>query len=143
MRPPRASWKALPLLALATLPAGVLGGNVISTDGFTTCIDDPSISVTAMNIQYDKTTNIVTFDVSGTSSEAQNVTAKIAVTAYGVSVYSKEFDPCDSGTYVAQLCPGTLSIYRPWSSPTNKHLQSQQAHSPLKASKQFLAPTRA
>lgn len=105
MRPPRASWKALPLLTLATLPVGVLGGDVISTDGFTTCIDDPKISVTAMNIQYDKSTNIVTFDVSGTSSEAQNVTAKIEVTAYGQSVYSKSFDPCDSGTYVAQLCP--------------------------------------
>ena len=111
MRPPRASWtwKALSLLALSALPARVLGGDVISTDGYTTCSNDPTITVTAMNIQYDRTTKEVTFDVAGSSSESQNVTAKIVVTAYGQQVYENSFNPCESKTYVAQLCPGEYS----------------------------------
>lgn len=64
------------------------------------------IEVTAMDVQYDRSSKRVTFDVAGKSSQSQNVTAKIVVTAYGQQVYSNSFDPCDSGTHVAQLCPG-------------------------------------
>ena len=106
MRPPHSSWKALSLLALGTLPARVLGGDVLSTDGYTLCSENPSIKVNAMNVQYDRSTNIVTFDVSGTSTARQNVTAKIVVTAYGHQVYERSFDPCDEGSYVEKLCPG-------------------------------------
>ncbi|KAL1310822.1 hypothetical protein AAFC00_001059 [Neodothiora populina] len=112
MRPPRASLKALLLIALSTLPVRVLGGDVIATDGFTTCVDNATISVNRMDVAYDRTTNQVTFDVSGTSSVSQNVTARIDVTAYGISVYSNTFNPCEGQNYVEQLCPvpaGTFS----------------------------------
>ncbi|KAF3762384.1 putative Flc2 FAD transporter, partial [Cryphonectria parasitica EP155] len=54
----------------------------------------------------------VTFDLSGTSTVEQNVTAQLNVTAYGYSVYSSSFNPCEATTYVEQLCPvpaGTFS----------------------------------
>lgn len=105
MRSTFATW-GLPLLALSTLPARVLCGDILSTDGYTTCMTDPTITVNNMDIQYDRSTNLVTFDVSGSSSEVQNVTATILVTAYGEKVYNKTFNPCDSTTYVKQLCPG-------------------------------------
>lgn len=66
-----------------------------------------------MNVQFDRSTRTVVFDVSGTSSKVQNVTGSIYVTAYGQQVYSKtDFSPCDPDTYVSQLCPvpaGTFS----------------------------------
>lgn len=108
MRPPRASWKALSLLALGALPVRVLGSDVLSTDGFTTCVNNATITVQRMNIQYDRSTQEVTFDVAGTSSQEQKVQAKIQVTAYGKVVYTKEFNPCASDYYVEQLCPGRL-----------------------------------
>ena len=52
----------------------------------------------------------VTFNVAGTSKEAMNVTAVLNVTAYGTSVYSNSFNPCDASTFVSQLCPGTLAF---------------------------------
>jgi len=94
------------LLLLSALPARVLGGNVLSTDGYTTCMDDPSISVTAMNVQYNRDAGLVIFDVAGSSAEVQNVTASIVVTAYGEQVYQNTLNPCDSKTYIERLCPG-------------------------------------
>ncbi|KAF1356436.1 hypothetical protein BDV97DRAFT_287282 [Delphinella strobiligena] len=104
MRPPRTSW-IFSLLALSTLPVRVLCGDVLSTDGFTLCYDDPTIQITAMSVTFDRTTSLVTYNIQGSSSQAQNVTAKVTVTAYGSDLYSKEFNPCDSGNYVEALCP--------------------------------------
>ncbi|KAK5130249.1 hypothetical protein LTR04_004991, partial [Oleoguttula sp. CCFEE 6159] len=58
-----------------------------------------------MNVEYNKDTKQVTFDVAGSSSEIQNVTASMKVLAYGKQVYQKDFNPCDKDTFVAQLCP--------------------------------------
>jgi hypothetical protein len=97
---------ALPLVMLSALPAGVLGGDILSTQGYSLCSNNPTIKVEALDIQYDRTTNMVVFNVAGSSSESQNVRANIVVTAYGKQVYQKAFNPCESGTYVEQLCPG-------------------------------------
>ncbi|KAH0002804.1 DUF907 domain-containing protein, partial [Aureobasidium melanogenum] len=104
MWPPVVSW-TLPLVLLSTLPARVLGGDILSTQGFTLCSTNPTIKVEALDVQFDRTTNLVVFNVAGSSSQSQNVTAKIVVTAYGREVYQKPFNPCDAGTYVEQLCP--------------------------------------
>lgn len=93
--------------SLLLLPAA-LAADVLKTEGFTNCLDDPKISVDLMDIQYDKDSNQVTFDVAGRSSEEQNVTATLVVTAYGKEVYQKEFDPCADDTKVDQLCPGKV-----------------------------------
>ncbi|KAF2088639.1 TRP-domain-containing protein [Saccharata proteae CBS 121410] len=93
------------LLLAAALPAAVYAGDVLKTDGFTTCMDNATIQITKMDVTYDRTTNVVVFDIAGSSTKEQKVMASLEVTAYGRSVYSKTFNPCDSANYVEKLCP--------------------------------------
>ena len=94
------------LFALGSLTL-VLANDILTTSGFTNCLDgtDSQISVQDLNIQFDRQTSQVTFDVAGSSAKVQNVTASLSVSAYGKPVYSKNFDPCDPSTKVGQLCP--------------------------------------
>jgi hypothetical protein len=89
----------------ATLAKGVLGADILETSGFSTCNANSSISVQRVNISYNNDNKTVTFDVAGSSSKIQNVTAVLNVTAYGQQIYSNSFDPCSPGTFVQQLCP--------------------------------------
>lgn len=91
---------------LAALTVTVSANDVLKTTGFTTCMANSDITVTALDIQYDRTTQQITFDVAGSSSKVENVTAALYVTAYGKQVYQKSFNPCDEGSKVDQLCPG-------------------------------------
>ncbi|KAF2218549.1 hypothetical protein BDZ85DRAFT_245030 [Elsinoe ampelina] len=112
MRCTRASRLTLPVFLLTALPVGVIAGDVLSTNGFTVCSDNPSIQVNKLNIQFDKSSRKVTFDVGGTNAQEQNVTASIIATAYGREVYKQSFNPCDAANFVSQLCPvrnGTFS----------------------------------
>ncbi|KAK5990744.1 Flavin carrier 1-like protein [Cladobotryum mycophilum] len=100
------------LCAVAMLATGVLGGQVLKTTGFTECGSDASIKVNKLDISYDNDKKIIVFDISGTSTKTQNVTATLNITAYGNAIFSKSFNPCDEGTFVEQLCPvpvGTFS----------------------------------
>lgn len=94
------------LLFLGLLPSIATAADVIETDGFTTCGGNNDITVTEMYVKFDKSTDVITFNVAGSSNAVQNVTAALTVTAYGETVYTKTFDPCSSDNYVAQLCPG-------------------------------------
>jgi hypothetical protein len=100
-------WKASAVLAsLAILPS-VLAADVLKTNGFSNCNNGSStVKVNNVDISFDKSTGNIDFDVSGTSTEQQFVTAELIVTAYGVKVYNNSFDPCDDSTKVDQLCPG-------------------------------------
>lgn len=102
--------KIVRTLLVAALPAVVLGSDVLKTNGFTACINNPSISVNTLDIKYDRSAAAVTFDVQGTSTQVQNVTASLTVTAYGKPVYRKDFDPCDDATKVEQLCPSKFQV---------------------------------
>ena len=104
-RPGSLRWLVSTIL-LGTLSTTALANDVLKTDGFTTCADNPEIRVNALNIQFDRSTKQITFDVGGTSQKVQNVTASLIVTAYGNQVYQKDFNPCDEGTKVVELCPG-------------------------------------
>lgn len=95
-------------LGAVALAQGILAADVLTTSGFTNCESDASIDVKTVDITYDKTASSVTFDVMGTSNKEQKVMATLNVTAYGFSVYSSTFNPCDNSTYVAQMCPGEL-----------------------------------
>ena len=98
----------LAFCALGSLISGtVLGDDILSTSGFTSCMDSTSSQITVqnLNIQFDRQTSQITFDVAGSSTKVQNVTASLSVTAYGNMVYSKDFDPCNAATKVTQLCP--------------------------------------
>ena len=103
------SISSLWLVRIALLGAlfGIVSANdILKTTGFTSCLDNSQITVQALNIQYDRSTQQITFDVAGTSTKVQNVTASLHVTAYGNEVYKKDFNPCDDATKVDQLCPG-------------------------------------
>ncbi|KAK2072850.1 hypothetical protein P8C59_007180 [Phyllachora maydis] len=93
------------VLALASLGNGVMGSQILQTSGFTNCDTNASISVQKVNIQYNNDDQTVLFNVAGTSTTEQNVTAVLNVSAYGQQVYSNAFDPCDTKTFVQQLCP--------------------------------------
>ena len=92
-------------LTVLALVSGVLGGDILKTNGFSDCSNNSTITVNNVDLQFDRSTNLITFDVSGSSSKSQQVTATLTVTAYGVQVYQKTFDPCDASTKVEQLCP--------------------------------------
>lgn len=100
---------AIGLGCLALLPS-VLGTDVLSTSGVSDCANGTSSSITINNvdISFDRSSDNITFDASGTSTQDQYVTADLVITAYGVQAYQKSFDPCSSSTYVSQLCPGKL-----------------------------------
>lgn len=98
--------KALQACFIAALPISVLGTDILRTQGFTSCLENAAIKVNALNVEYDRAANQVTFDVGGTSTMIQNVTATLVVNAYGKEVYnSGAFDPC-ADTKIVQLCPG-------------------------------------
>lgn len=96
------------------LASGVLGVDVLETVGFSSCNKNASVSVQKVDIKYNNDDKTVTFDVAGTSTQVQNVTAVLNVTAYGQNIYSNSFDPCDSKTFVQQLCPGMYPLISPF-----------------------------
>ncbi|KIW05783.1 uncharacterized protein PV09_03638 [Verruconis gallopava] len=113
---------AAAVLLFGALPAGVLGAQILQTDGFSSCGSNSDIQVQKLNISYDNSNKKVTFDVSGTSTKSQEVMAKLTVFAYGQQVYQNEFNPCDSSTKVDQLCPipqGTFSAQGEQDIPTS------------------------
>lgn len=96
--------------SLLLLPAA-LAADILKTNGFSTCLDNAQIKVNTMDIEYDRASNQVTFDVSGSSEKEQEVVATLIVSAYGNEVYRREFDPCDEASKVDQLCPGKSYKY--------------------------------
>lgn len=87
--------------AFGSLP--VQAGDVIETNGFSSCLATSDVKVTRMNVKYDRSTDRVTFDLAGSSDSEQRVKAVLTVTAYGREVYRNEFDPCEKN--MTQLCP--------------------------------------
>lgn len=90
---------------LGLMTTHVMGGQILKTSGFSDCGSDPSIKVDKINISYNNENKTVSFDVAGTSTKERNVTAVIDVTAYGNTVYSNSFNPCDKATFIDRLCP--------------------------------------
>lgn len=102
------SYKTITTLCLlGALPLRVLGADILQISGFTSCLSNSTVSVNTVNVQFDRSDNTVTFDLAGSSSQVQNVTALLSVTAYGKQVYQTSFDPCTADSKVEQLCPGT------------------------------------
>ena len=95
-----------PFILLASAPLGVLAGDVLKTDGYSSCQDDADIVVDKLDLEFDRATKKITFDVAGTSSKSQKVMAVLVVNAYGKEVYKNEFNPCEEPTKMDQLCPG-------------------------------------
>ena len=99
-----------PFLLLATAPLSVLAGDVLKTNGYSSCLNGASdITVNALDIQFDRSSKQVTFNVGGTNAKQQDVMATIIVNAYGKEVYRNKFDPCDAASKVDTLCPGIFT----------------------------------
>ena len=98
----------LPLLFITLGPRQVLGGDILETKGFATCLESNSINISRLQIQYDRTTNNITFDLAGSSDKVQNVTALLTVTAYGRKLDEQSVNPCDKG--IMELCPGMAIV---------------------------------
>ena len=96
------------LSAFWALFAFASANDILKTAGFTACVEDSKVTVQNLDIQFNRQTNQLIFDVAGTSAEEQRVMAMLSVSAYGKEVYSKDFNPCDEATKVAQLCPSKL-----------------------------------
>ncbi|KAF2478031.1 TRP-domain-containing protein [Lindgomyces ingoldianus] len=94
-----------PFLLLASMPLVALGADVLKTDGFSSCASNSDIKVNRLDIEFDKSTKKITFDVAGSSSKEQKVMATLVVNAYGKEVYRNKFNPCDENTKVPDLCP--------------------------------------
>ncbi|KAJ5668782.1 hypothetical protein N7462_009852 [Penicillium macrosclerotiorum] len=92
------------LLGLGVLPSA-LATDTLSTQGFSLCETDTAIKVQDLDITYTRSTRELVFDLAGTNSKEQNVTATLTVNAYGHQIYTKTFDPCGSEIHVAKLCP--------------------------------------
>lgn len=107
-----------PFILLASAPLAALAGDVLQTNGFSSCLDGPSdIVVNKLDIKFDRSIKKVVFDVSGTNEKSQKVMATLTVAAYGRNVYNRTFNPCDGDVKVDQLCPGSyiLSLLIPMS----------------------------
>ena len=102
-----------PFILLASAPLSVMAGDVLKTNGFSSCLDGPSdIKVNKLDITFDRSTKKVKFDVSGTNEKEQKVMATLTVDAYGKNVYNRTFNPCDGDVKVDQLCPGPYTSTR-------------------------------
>ncbi|GAO18101.1 uncharacterized protein UV8b_02941 [Ustilaginoidea virens] len=99
------SWGLGAVVLLGLLTTTALGGQILKTNGFSDCGSDPSINVDKINISYNNEDKTVTFDVAGSSTHEQYVSAVLHVTAYGNTVYSNSFNPCDKATLIDRLCP--------------------------------------
>ncbi|KAG8421260.1 hypothetical protein J3458_003151 [Metarhizium acridum] len=100
-------WSSLAqgMVLFGLMATRVMGGQILKTSGFSDCGSDSTIKIDKINISYNNENKTVNFDLAGSSSKEQNVTAILDVTAYGNTVYSKSFNPCDKGTFVERLCP--------------------------------------
>ena len=108
-------WKCVTAISLlATVVVG--DDNVLKPSGFTTCADNDSMKVDKVNISYNNGNKTVIFDVAGSSSHEQNVSAVIEVKAYGISIYENSFNPCDKKTLVKKLCPVPEGHFSAWGS---------------------------
>ena len=96
------------LLSALALSHVALGEQLLKTSGFTDCGSGgkgSDVTVKKVEISYNNDDKTVTFDVAGSSAKEQNVSATLHVKAYGNDIYSNSFNPCDSVTFIAQLCP--------------------------------------
>ncbi|KAK2592868.1 hypothetical protein QQS21_009435 [Conoideocrella luteorostrata] len=99
------SWRSTGMVLVGLLTTKALGGQILKTSGFSDCGTDSSLKVERVDISYNNENKTVSFDVAGSSTKEQNVTAVLNVSAYGNTVYSNSFNPCDKATFIDRLCP--------------------------------------
>ncbi|KAI1470275.1 TRP-domain-containing protein [Daldinia caldariorum] len=91
--------------------SGVMGSDVLVTSGFNNCQTNSGIRVQKVDISFNNADKVVVFDVAGSSNQERNITASLSVTAYGKDIYSKNFNPCSTDTFIETLCPVPQGVF--------------------------------
>jgi hypothetical protein len=93
----------------STSTSAFVGSYILSNNGFSPCLNNGTVTVNNLNMQLDRSTNLLTFNISGSSPKREKIKVSLVVAVYGTQVFNKGFDPCAADTKVDQLCPGILS----------------------------------
>ena len=93
------------IIAFAVLPNYAFSADILSTQGFTSCMSDADVDIRKFDVTYDRSVGQVTFDIQGISPETQNITALATIYAYGHQISTTSVDPCEPNNYVEKLCP--------------------------------------
>lgn len=99
-----------PFILLASAPLSAMAAEVLKTNGYSSCQENSDIKVNKLDIEFDRSTKKIRFDVSGSSEVEQKVMAVLVVNAYGKEVYRNEFNPCEGATKMDALCPGMCDV---------------------------------
>ena len=95
------------LAALALLSSS-FASDILFTSGFSSCLNDETVIVNNLNLQLDRSTDRLTYNVSGRGLKQLNVTTSFVMVAYGTLALNDSLDPCATDTKIDQLCPGML-----------------------------------
>jgi hypothetical protein len=95
------------LVALALLSTS-FASDILFTSGFSSCLNDGPVVLNDFNLQLDRSTHLLTYNVSGWSAKQQKVKASLVVVAYGKQALNETLDLCATATKVDQLCPGMV-----------------------------------
>lgn len=96
-----------PLRAAAlglALASSAVAESYIEAAALMSCMDDSAFTASEFNVKFYPDNKTVVFDIAAISTIDGNVTAKLDVIAYGLTIVDKEISGCDIGD-VQQLCP--------------------------------------
>ncbi|QIW99624.1 hypothetical protein AMS68_005142 [Peltaster fructicola] len=93
----------LTLALFAALATVARAGDVLTSNGYQVCQDGGDFEIQKLDASFDRSTRVLNFNLSGTSSKMQKVTAILTIQAYGQQIYQTQFNPCD--TSIMGLCP--------------------------------------
>ncbi|KAK9358730.1 hypothetical protein V1504DRAFT_460079 [Lipomyces starkeyi] len=90
------------LAGLATLPSAS-ATRLIKSTSLQTCIENSDFSASLFNVVFTPDNRTISIDIVAVSSLEGNVTAKLTIDAYGLTVVTDTINPCELG--MDQLCP--------------------------------------
>jgi ML-like domain len=102
-------------VAVLGLLATVSATDILSSSGFQICGNGTQdVTVSNFDISFDRSSNVLTFNVAGESKVSEDVTGKldlasrltsatITVTALGQVRYTNSFNPCQYKTVLTEL----------------------------------------
>ncbi|KAK9238606.1 hypothetical protein V1525DRAFT_357913 [Lipomyces kononenkoae] len=90
------------LVGLASLPA-ISATRLIKSTSLQTCIENSDFSASLFNVIFTPDNGTISIDIVAVSSLDGNITAKLMIDAYGLTILTDNLNPCDLG--MAQLCP--------------------------------------
>jgi len=92
------------LLVSAWLSQYVVAARIIQSTSLNPCMEDSLFSATLFNITFTPDDGLLRIKVNGISSLSGNVTAKLAIIAYGYTAMERDLDPCSMEGFEG-MCP--------------------------------------